>query len=228
MNEPSLNSPNLTEAKRARKKLEQDAHLLSNRIKLLQIEEERTRKRIEETTRKAERIAMAQERRIKEEQERERVKEERQRNTDEARRRFYSQRAMRNAEKVKRREMMWESKKEVYKEGTTDRDQAIHSRRELELKTEKHNQERYLVVKSALESGLARINQRKEEITRESRAQYQQRIEAEERIRTAKAKEVSAMEMLEMELINRLKHTQMMEQQAVKQLEEVAKGRVTL
>lgn len=220
-------SPSLVEAKKARQRLEQDAKLLANRIKLLQIEEARTRKRIEETNRKTHRITQAQERRLKEEQERERIKSERQRRTDEARKRFYSQKETRNAELMRRKEQLLLFKKEIYAEGRSDRDQAITSRREVEFHTERKNQQRYRVVKSALQSGLDRISQRREELCRESRAQYQSRIETEERKRTEKEKEVNSMEKLEMELISRLKETQMMEQQAVKQLEQVAKGRIT-
>ena len=41
-------TPSLSEAKRQRKQLQQDSILLNNRIKLLQIEEQRTWKKIEE------------------------------------------------------------------------------------------------------------------------------------------------------------------------------------
>lgn len=49
-------SPSLLEAKKQRKQLQQDAALLSNRIKLLQIEEERTWKKIEETKKRKQQI----------------------------------------------------------------------------------------------------------------------------------------------------------------------------
>ena len=228
MSEASTGSSSLVEAKKARQHIEQDALLLANRIKLLQSEEAKTKKRIEETKRKTDQMLQAQQRKDNELREKERLKSERQRSNEEARRRFHSLKTQHNAEKLKQRELMWMSKKEAYTEGRSERDRALSAKRQIEQRTERHNQERYRVVKGSLETGNERLSKRKTDITRDSRVQYQQRIAEEERKTQAKEKEVITMEMLEMELINKLKYTQMLEQEAVKNLEKVAKGKANL
>lgn len=225
MSDASTGSSSLVEAKKARQHIEQDALLLANRIKLLQSEESKTRKRIEEMKQKTERMLQVQERKDREQRERERIKSERQRHTEEARKRFHSLKDQHKAEKLKQRELLWLSKKEAYAEGRSGRDQAVNIKRQIEQRTERANKERYQVVKNSLESGSERLSKRKSNITRESRLQYLQRVEEEERKKKAKEQEVLTMEMLEMELINKLKYTQMLEQEAMKQLEVVAKGK---
>ena len=49
---------NLLEAKLLKKKIEEDARLLENRIALLEMEEKKSKKKIEETKQKAEEIKM--------------------------------------------------------------------------------------------------------------------------------------------------------------------------
>ncbi len=228
MSEASTGSSSLVEAKRARQQIEQDAQLLANRIKLLQVEEVKTRRRIEETKRKTDLMLRAQERKEAEQREKERIQSERQRNTEAARKRFYSLKAQHHAEKLKQRELVWMSKKEQYTEGRAERDEAVQMKQALESNLERENQEKYRHVRGTLKVGSERLSRRKADITRESRLQYQQRIATEEKKKTAIEREVMSMEMLELELINKLKHTQLVEQEAMKHLETVAKGKPCL
>ena len=228
MSEASTGSSSLVEAKRARLQIEQDAQLLSNRIKLLQVEEVKTRRRIEETKRKTDLMLRVQDRKETERRDRERIQSERQRNTEAARKRFYSLKAQHHAEKLKQRELVWMVKKEQYSEGRAERDEAVKVKQTLETHLERENREKYRHVRGALKVGSERLSQRKTDITRESRLQYQQRIETEEKKKAALEHEVMSMEMLELELINKLKHTQLVEQEAMKQLEQVAKGKACL
>lgn len=225
MSEASTGSSSLVGAKRARQQIEQDAQLLSNRIKLLEAEEAKTRRRIEETKRKTDLMLRVRERKEAERVERERVKSERQRNAEEARKRFSSLKAQHNAEKVKQRELVWLAKKEQYTEGRAEREDAVRVKQALSTHLERENHDKYRSVRGALRLASERISRRKNEITRGSHIQYQQRVEQEEQKKVALENEVMSMEMLEMELINRLKHTQMMEQEAMRKLEQVAKGK---
>lgn len=224
MSEASTGS-SLVVVKRARQQIEQDAQLLSNRIKFLQSEEAKTKRRIEEAKRKTDLILKAQERKETERQERDRIKSEGQRRNEEARKRFASLKAQHYAEKLKQSELVWLAKRKMYAEGRAQREAVANEKKALENLLHSENQKRYRQVRGTLRLGNEKMFKRKTDITRTSRIQYQQRVEAEEKTKAALEHKIRAMEVLEMELINKLKYSQIQEQEATKQLEQVAKGK---
>lgn len=224
MSEASTGS-SLVVVKRARRQIEQDAQLLTNRIKLLQSEEAKTKRRIEETKRKTDLILKAQERKETERQERDRIKSEGQRRNEQARKRFASLKAQHYAEKLKQCELLWLAKRELYAEGRAQREAAVDKKKALETLLHTENRERYKQVKGELRLGSEKRSQRNTDIIRTSRIQYQQRVESEEKAKAALEHKIRSMELLEMELINKLKYSQLLEQEATKQLEQVAKGK---
>lgn len=207
----------LDEVKRTRKQLEQDASLLSNRIRLLQSEEFRTRKRIEDLKRKS---ALLQQVHARKEADRlvlHRVQAKRQKQAEDARERFTSLRVQRTAERFRQKERLWIVKKEVYTAGRVEREEALQRREELMRRQEERNRGLYLKVKEGKGQGRPRK-------LRPVKSDYEALIQAEEEKTAEKRQEVARMEQLELELLNRLKLTQSVEELAVFRLEKAARG----
>jgi len=205
----------LDEVKRTRKQLEQDASLLSNRIRLLQSEEFRTRKRIEDLKRKS---ALLQQVHARKEADRlvlHRVQAKRQKQAEDARERFTSLRVQRTAERFRQKERLWIVKKEVYTAGRVEREEALQRREELMRRQEERNRGLYLKVKEGKGQGRPRK-------LRPVKSDYEALIQAEEEKTAEKRQEVARMEQLE--LLNRLKLTQSVEELAVFRLEKAARG----
>lgn len=207
----------LEEVKRTRKLMEQDASLLANRIRLLQSEENRTRKRIEELKRKSELLQQVHARKEADRLLMHRVQTKRQQQAEAAREHFNMQRVQQTAERYRQKEEMWIAKKEVYTVGRAEREEALQRREEMMKRQEERNRELYMKVKE----GKGRSRKRK---LRPVKSDYEELILAEEERTAAKRLEVARMEQLELELINRLKLTQSIEEVAVTRLEKVARG----
>ena len=73
MQDDSAYRAQLLESKMMRKKAEEDAQLLANRIALLQMEEKKAMKKIDETKKKAHEIIVLKERNLQKEKEKEKV-----------------------------------------------------------------------------------------------------------------------------------------------------------
>ena len=191
--------------------------MLSNRIRLLQSEEFRTRKRIEDLKRKS---ALLQQVHARKEADRlvlHRVQAKRRKQAEDARERFTSLRAQRTAERVLQKERLWIVKKEVYTAGRVEREEALQRREELMRRQEERNRGLYLKVKEGKGQGRPRK-------LRPVKSDYEALIQAEEEKTAEKRQEVARMEQLELELLNRLKLTQSVEELAVLRLEKAARG----
>ena len=191
--------------------------MLSNRIRLLQSEEFRTRKRIEDLKRKS---ALLQQVHARKEADRlvlHRVQAKRQKQAEDARERFTSLRVQRTAERFRQKERLWIVKKEVYTAGRVEREEALQRREELMRRQEERNRGLYLKVKEGKGQGRPRK-------LRPVKSDYEALIQAEEEKTAEKRQEVARMEQLELELLNRLKLTQSVEELAVFRLEKAARG----
>lgn len=191
--------------------------MLSNRIRLLQSEESRTRKRIEDLKRKSALLQQVHARKEADRLKLHRVQAKRQQQAEAARERFNSLRVQRTEERFRQKEQLWIVKKEIYTAGRAERDEALQRREELSRRQEERNRELYLKVKEGKGHGRPRK-------LRPVKSDYEALIQAEEEKTAEKRQEVARMEQLELELINRLKLTQSIEELAVSRLEKAAKG----
>ena len=207
----------LEEVKKARKQLEQDASLLANRIRLLQSEESRTQKRIDQLKRKSALIQQVHSRKEMERRAFRRIKAQREQQAEAARQRFNSLRTHRTAERFRQMERIWQAKKEVYTAGRAERENALHYKEEITKLQEERNREMYLKVKEVK-------TQPKKRKLRPVKSDYEAQIQVEEEKTAEKRNEVARMEQLEMELLSRLRFTQSLEQEAVLRLERAARG----
>jgi hypothetical protein len=217
-------SSNLSDIKRERKHLEQDAQLLANRIKLLQLEDEKIWKKIKETKKKAKQFSM-----IKQEQEEWAIihnqqKVERERAISEKRNNYKILREMQKKEKNDLRSALFHFKQEEAFAVKYQRDSDIQSRRKnLDLIREE-NYQRRISVNNGKVLGKAKILQFKIKKNSIGREMYWKKIEEHEKVKQDKIKEVQEMERLEIELIKRLENTQSLHNHINDELENLIKS----
>ncbi|OMJ78731.1 hypothetical protein SteCoe_21410 [Stentor coeruleus] len=198
----------LFEAKKERQKCEQDFILLTNRIKLLQLEEEKSRKHIEESKKKQLLLEKAQKRSI----EKTKFKEELQ-NSFEKQRKIKQKWIQDLKFKISKNKEcslknIEEAKKKVYIQMRNQRDQSLIEKYQILNDIAKKNKERSLSVRE--EHKKFSIKTKKLEKLRESqnKSEYIKRLNDELNIKTELKSKFSEMETLESELIKRLQNTQ--------------------
>jgi len=215
-------SISLSAAKQLRKKAEDDASVLANRIALLKEEEAKALKKIDETRKRAREIM---ERKLQAESERRQKEEERKAKDEESRIRSEHLRLI----------------KEERKTAALTAREAVMQRLKTQVQTvrESKAQNQELIEKETNEVMLekARITQRRKDEEHEARRrreleeyERQARLKAELAQKTqselAKKKElddqISRMEAEELELNNKLQNTQLLHKTALQELEEAA------
>lgn len=198
----------LFEAKRERQQCEQDFVLLSNRIKLLQLEEEKSRKYIEESKKKKLLLEKAQQRSM----EKTKFKEELQ-NSFEKQRKIKQKwiqdlklqitknknSSLKNVEKAK---------KKAYIEMRNQRDQSLIEKYQILNDIIKKNKERSLSVREEHIKFSMKAKRLDEIRESHNKSEYIKRLNDELCVKTRLKSKVSEMETLESELIKRLQNTQ--------------------
>lgn len=215
------------EAKNMRKRAEEDAQLLSNRIALLRLEEQRSLKKIEETRNKAREIMqkkaqMLEEQRLKEEEKNKRLEEEKARIEQNKINKEQSKQARIST----REEMIKKLKDEVLaiKLAKKENQSIIEQNKNIELL------EKATVTQSI--KGMHREAEEKRRRTEEERkarvrAELERKIEEENMKKQQKEDEIARMEQEELELIQRLQNSQMMQRSAYEELELAMSGSLT-
>lgn len=215
---------NLSEIKRERKHLEQDAQMLANRIKLLQLEDEKTWKKIKETKRKARQFAL-----VKQEQEEKMMifrefKQERGRAISEKRSHCRAMREYQQKEKEDLKSALFRSKYEDAILIKHQRDSISKTKKSaLEISGEE-NRIRKNVVKRDRQMGKMKIIEFQQKKNAIGREMYWQKIAENEKIKHEKIKELSAMEALEIQLIKKLENTQFLHEHANNELQNLLKS----
>lgn len=215
---------NLTEIKRERKHLQQDAQLLANRIKLLQLEDEKTWKKIQETKRKAKMFS-----KIKHEQQfhfikQQEAKMERERAISEKRDTYKRMREIEKEERSRLRSAIFHSKQEEAYQVKNQRESNIRNIQDNMESLYRENKKKKQQVQTEKFRGRAKILdfiQKKSEVGREV---YWKKIEENEKIKNEMVREVEGMEKLEMELLKRLQNTQVLKEHASKELETMMRS----
>ena len=214
----------LSEIKRERKHMEQDAQLLANRIKLLQLEDEKTWKKIEESKKKAKKLAS-----LKQEQQemlvlQNQIKQERERALSEKRSNY---KTLRESQKKNKEELLSAIFWSKHDDALLFKRQRDLSRRtrEYELSSQiEENKIKKITVKRDKQMGKAKIDEFHQKKNSVGREIYWKKIEENERIKKEKIKEVHEMEKLELELIKRLENTQTLHSHITNQIETFSKS----
>lgn len=215
---------NLSEIKRERKHLEQDAQMLANRIKLLQLEDEKTWKKIKETKRKARQFAL-----VKQEQEEKMMifrefKQERGRAISEKRSNCRAMREYHQKEKDDLKSALFRSKYEDAILIKHQRDSIAKTKQSAFETSREENRIRKNVVKRDRQMGKMKIIEFQQKKNAIGREMYWQKIAENEKIKNEKIKELSAMEALEIQLIKKLENTQILNEHANNELQNLLKS----
>ncbi|OMJ78643.1 hypothetical protein SteCoe_21520 [Stentor coeruleus] len=215
------------EAKNMRKRAEEDAQLLSNRIALLRLEEQRSLKKIEETRNKAreimqKKVQMLEEQRLKEEEKNKRLEEEKARIEQNKINKEQSKQARIST----REEMIKKLKDEVL---------AIKLAKKENQSIIEQNKNIEMLEKATVTQSIKDMHREAEEKRRRAeeerkakvRAELERKIEEENMKKQQKDDEIARMEQEELELIQRLQNSQMMQRSAYEELELAMSGSLT-
>ncbi|OMJ78512.1 hypothetical protein SteCoe_21667 [Stentor coeruleus] len=213
----------LSDVKKERRQCEQDVTLLSNRIKLLQLEEEKTWKQIEEAKKKKTILEMAQKR-----------SEEKNKLRNELQKSFERQRELKQKriqdlkfEISKNKQYSLKSVEHVKKQAYVDirnmREQNMQQKYQMLDEITKKNKERSSSVKVEHIKQSIKIKKLKELKEAQAKNDYIKRINDELNTKSKLENRVSEMEQMELELIKRLQNTQNLQQKVVFDLQNMKK-----
>lgn len=209
----------LNEAKKLRKQAEEDSRLLENRIALLKLEEQKALRKIEETRRKAHEIITARNRNFEELKKKEELK--RQRDEEEAqkleqnkdtREYFRNLRLQANQYKINKAYMDAQAVKEIKMKNKRN----IENYRTLDMAQKMYMKN---VIKSQQRDAKEKLKRIKEEKMMKVRMEVEKNVEMEHALRKEREEQVGRMEQEELELIQRLQHTQLLQKTAFEDLE---------
>lgn len=219
LDELSPESQRLLDAKNVRKKVEDDVQLLANRIALLEIEEKKANKKIEETRKKAQEImglkSRNKEAQLKKQEIRQKEQEELMRKSQNLKE--FKEASKQNAEnnknlmlsKIKNDvDTMKKIKKETKEQVGLIKDE--ESLKNTQVVTEVKNREKELELKK---------QKAREEKAAQIRREYEEKFQRELSMINDKKNELERLEKKEMELISKLQNTQNLQKQAFEELE---------
>jgi len=214
----------LTEAKQMRKQADEDARLLANRIALLKQEELKAVKKIEETRRKAQEILETRNRNLEKQRQREeakRIQEE-----------LESQKIEENR-KIRDRTKQVKDQANYYRQTKALNDvQGMknakkHYQYTIEVQKTEDLAEK-MSLKNSIKSQLKNAEERRKKMVEDkrekARMENEKKIEEENRIRREREEAVGRMEQEELELIQRLQNTQLLQKSAYEDLENALSG----
>ena len=216
----------LAEAKQMRKRADEDARLLANRIALLRQEELKAQKKIEETRRKANEIvslrskntemlkAREEQRRKAEEEDQLRAEQSKQMRTQKHNSRF-QQSLLRQNRAVSEANHLKNNRKQNLETIESMKTQDLVQKATLRNFIKNQHRE-------AEERRVKLERDRKEK----ARIETEKKIEEENRMRRYREEEVARMEQDELELIQRLQNTQLLQKTAYEELENALAGQV--
>jgi len=216
----------LFEAKKARKQADEDARLLANRIALLKQEEQKAWKKIEDTRKRAKEItdvrARNQELQRQREEARKLKEEEEQRRVLETKARLESQKSAQLEARDKREQLTVEEASGVKWLKSRNRDTISRQKEEDAAR----NKEVTRTIKEQERLMKERRVKLEEEKRQKARADLERKIREETRLRQEREDGIARMEQEEMELIQRLTNTQMLQKSAYEDLELALSGQV--
>jgi len=210
----------LLESKMVRKKAEEDAQLLANRIALLQLEEKRAMKKIEETKKKAKEIMELKNRNLQQQREKEELRRQKE---EEDMRKLVQNKTFKEQVKVNQEnnrnqlmrrlkddvELMRKTKQDIKEQASQAKDEEYVKNAQIANQIRIKEKEMQLKKKKTLE-----------EIKQKARLEYENKIEQELLLKEKTDELIARLEQQEMELIQRLQNTQSLQKEAFDDLEK--------
>jgi len=210
----------LLESKMIRKKAEEDAQLLANRIALLQLEEKKAMKKIEETKKKAKEIIELKNRNLQAQRERELVKKQKE---EEEMRKVVQNKTIKEQVKMNqennRNQLLRRLKDDVELMRKTKQDMREQT---LSQKDEDYMKNVEVVNHIRVKEREAQIKKQKqlEQVKQKARIEYESKIQQELLAKEKTDELIARLEQQEMELIQRLQNTQTLQKEAFDDLEK--------
>lgn len=218
----------LTEAKQMRKRADEDARLLANRIALLKQEEQKAQKKIEETRRKAQEILNLRNRNtelLRKKEEERLQKEEQERQRLEELKRFKESKQSNNYQKNMIRQNRAISEANSIKANRKQNLEIIQNFKHQDLVQK-------ATMRNLIKSQKREAEEKKKKFERDrlekTRLETEKKIEQENKMRRLREEEVAKMEQEELELIQKLQNTQLLQKSAYEELENALAGQMGL
>lgn len=209
----------ILETKNGRKRAEADLQLLSNRIALLRIEEQKSLQKVEETKARAKEILEIKKRNENAVQSRIMQHVSKEMQVKEIQSKAMAERNARKKKLAATREQLIEAKKEVA--ARLREEQRLHEEMSGSVRVEVETQNRSKAYEERKRREALRMKQEEERKAKERALQEEvaRKIESEERKRQEAERVISSLEEEERVLIARLKKTQEMQEEAIAALE---------
>lgn len=214
----------LIEAKKLRKQADEDARLLANRIALLKQEEMKAWKKIEDTRKRAKEIMDMRARNLELQRERDearRLKEE------EEQRRIMETKARIEANRSSKQAVRDQVSQKTFEEALSVRQQKDRNRDLISRQRNDHDEKNKEVSQTIREQEKLQKERRAQllaEKKQKAKAELERKIEEENRVKIERERMIAKMEQEEMELIQRLTNTQMLQKSAYEDLEMALSG----
>lgn len=210
----------LLESKMIRKKAEEDAQLLANRIALLQLEEKKAMKKIDETKKKAKEIIELKNRNLQAQKEREQVRKQKE---EEEIQKLIQNKSFKEQVKINQEnnrnqllrrlkddvELMRKTKQDLKEQTLSQKDEDYM--KNVEVVNSIKNKEREAQIKK---------QRQLEEVKQKARIEYENKINQELLLKEKTDDLIARLEQQEMELIQRLQNTQTLQKEAFDDLEK--------
>ena len=224
MNNSYSEHTKLTEAKQMRKRADEDARLLANRIALLRQEEQKAHRKVEETRRKAQEILNLRNRNtdlLRSKEEEMRLKQEKEEQ------RLSEQRKARELNQFKSQQRFSGRQNRTLSEANALKELKKRNLEQIEL-----NRKDDLVQRAALrnfiKSQQKEAEEKKRAIERDRiekiKIEILKKVELENRARRVREEEIASMEQKELELIQKLQSTQLLQKNVYEELENALAG----
>lgn len=214
----------LSEAKQLRKRAEDDARLLSNRIALLKQEELKAVKKIEETQRKAQEIIRAKVRSQEEQKKKDELKSKKQ--NEEGLKMQKNKQLREQIKGTKQQALHYRMSKAYHDSQLLKMAHEENTRKIEDVRAEElaHKVLMKNTVKRQHEEAEEKRKKMMEDKREKIRKEHEKKVEEENKRRREREEEVIRMEQEELELIQRLQNTQLLQKSAYEDLENVMSG----
>lgn len=216
-------SPSLTEAKKQRKQLENDSLILSNRIKLLQAEEQKAWKKIEEIKKRQKSIEEFRKKSEESAKLRFSIVQKKQKEREENSQKILEFKEKSERSKNKKLEIIFENKKRSHAEIREIRDRSFREKYQMYADIRMNNQKRSQSVKLEHKRQAEKLKKIGKVRDEENKQDYLKRVQKEEEVRKELEARVIDMEILEMDLIKKLQNTQYIQAKTMTELAETIK-----
>lgn len=217
--------PSLTEAKKQRKKLEKDAMTLSNRIKLLESEELKAWKKIEEIKKKQKEIHESRKKIEETAKQKLEIYQKNLQKREENNQKIINFKGKLESSKTKKLEIILEHKKKSHAEIREIREKSIREKYQVYNQTLDFNKKRSQSVKLSHRKQARRVKELERLREENNKAEYLKRVMKEQEIKKNYELKVAEMEEKEAQLIKKLQDTQMIQAKFINELEETIKSK---